>query len=83
MARVLAWMELSRAAFLNEQVVLLYLLHLLKDDMANWAEPHLWKVLEHKQGALSSDVGARIIPRDSGIPQVRVPACRCGCGCGN
>jgi hypothetical protein len=54
MARVLAWMELSRAAFPNEQAILLYLLHLLKDDAANWAEPHLQKVLEMKQGALSS-----------------------------
>jgi hypothetical protein len=41
MARVLAWMELSRAAFPNERAVLLYLLHLLKDEAANWAEPHL------------------------------------------
>jgi hypothetical protein len=54
MARVLAWMELSRAAFPNEQAVLLYLLHLLKDDGTNWAEPHLWNVLEMKQGALAT-----------------------------
>jgi hypothetical protein len=54
MARVLAWMELSRAAFPNERAVLLYLLHLLKDDAANWAEPHLRKVLEMKQGALAT-----------------------------
>jgi hypothetical protein len=54
MARVLAWMELSRAAFPNERAVLLYLLHLLKDDAATWAEPHLRKVLENKQGALAT-----------------------------
>jgi hypothetical protein len=54
MARVLAWMELSRAAFPNERAVLLYLLHLLKDDAANWAEPHLRKVLEMKPGALAT-----------------------------
>jgi hypothetical protein len=54
MARILAWMELSRAAFPNEWAVLLYLLHLLKDDAANWAEPHLWKVLEMRQGALTT-----------------------------
>jgi hypothetical protein len=29
-------------------------LHLLKDDAANWAEPHLRKVLENKQGALTT-----------------------------
>jgi hypothetical protein len=54
MARVLAWMGLSRAAFPNEQAVLLYLLHLLKDEAANWAEPHLQKVLELKLGALAT-----------------------------
>jgi hypothetical protein len=54
MARVLAWMELSRAAFPNEQSVLLYLLHLLKDDTANWAEPHLQKVLDSTPGALTT-----------------------------
>jgi hypothetical protein len=54
MARVLAWMKLSRAAFPNERAVLLYLLHLLKDDAANWAEPQLQKVLEMKQGALAT-----------------------------
>jgi hypothetical protein len=54
MARVLAWMELSRAAFPNEQAVVLYLLHLLTDDAANWAEPHLQKVLEMNQGALAT-----------------------------
>jgi hypothetical protein len=53
MARVLAWMELSRAAFLNKHAVLLYLLHLLKDDAANWAEPHLRKVLDSSPGALT------------------------------
>jgi hypothetical protein len=47
-------MELSRAAFPNEQAVLLYLLHLLKDDAANWAEPHLQNILEMKQGALAT-----------------------------
>jgi hypothetical protein len=54
MARVLAWMELSRAAFPNERAVLLYLLHLLKDEAANWAEPHLRKVLDSSPGALST-----------------------------
>jgi hypothetical protein len=54
MARVLAWMELSRAAFPNEQAILLYLLHLLKDNAANWAEPHLQKVLEMRQGSLAT-----------------------------
>jgi hypothetical protein len=54
MARVLAWMELSRAAFPNERAVLLYLLHLLKDDAANWAEPHLRKVLDSTPGALTT-----------------------------
>jgi hypothetical protein len=54
MARVLAWMELSRAAFPNERAVLLYLLHLLKDDAANWAEPHLRKVLDSTSGALTT-----------------------------
>jgi hypothetical protein len=54
MARVLTWMELSRAAFPNERAVLLYLLHLLKDDAANWAEPHLWKVLDSTPGALTT-----------------------------
>jgi hypothetical protein len=42
------------AAFPNERAALLYLLHLLKEDAANWAEPHLWKVLEMKQGALAT-----------------------------
>jgi hypothetical protein len=54
MARVLAWMELSRAAFPNDRAVLLYLLHLLKDDAANWAEPHLRKVLDSSPGALTT-----------------------------
>jgi hypothetical protein len=54
MARVLAWMELSRAAFPNEWAVLLYLLHLLKDDAANWAELHLRKVLDSTPGALTT-----------------------------
>jgi hypothetical protein len=54
MARILAWMELSRAAFPNEQVVLLYLLHLLKDDAANWVEPHLRRVLESKPEAFTT-----------------------------
>jgi hypothetical protein len=54
MARVLAWMELSRAAFPNERAVLLYLLHLLKDDAANWAAPHLRKVLDSTPGALTT-----------------------------
>jgi hypothetical protein len=47
-------MELSRAAFPNERAVLLYLLHLLKDDAANWAEPHLQKVLDSTPGALTT-----------------------------
>jgi hypothetical protein len=54
MARVLAWMELSRAAFPNERAVLLYLLHLLKDEAANWVEPHLRKVLDSTPGALTT-----------------------------
>jgi hypothetical protein len=54
MARVLAWMELSRAAFLSERTVLLYLLHLLKDNAANWVEPHLRKVLDSTPGALTT-----------------------------
>jgi hypothetical protein len=34
--------------------VLLYLLHLLKDEAANWAEPHLWKVLDSSPGAITT-----------------------------
>jgi hypothetical protein len=47
-------MELSRAAFPSEQTVLLYLLHLLKDNVANWGEPHLRKVLDSSPGALTT-----------------------------
>jgi hypothetical protein len=54
LARVLAWVELSRAAFPNEQALILYMLHLLKDDAANWAQPHLQKVLNHRRGAIST-----------------------------
>jgi hypothetical protein len=54
LARVLAWVELSRAAFPNEQALILYMLHLLKDDAANWAQPHLQKVLNHRRGAIAT-----------------------------
>jgi hypothetical protein len=54
LARVLAWVELSRAAFPDERALILYMLHLLKDDAANWAQPHLQKVLNHKQGAMAT-----------------------------
>jgi hypothetical protein len=30
------------------------MLHLLKDDAANWAQPHLQKVLNHKRGAIAT-----------------------------
>jgi hypothetical protein len=30
------------------------MLHLLKDDAANWAQPHLQKVLNHRQGAIAT-----------------------------
>jgi hypothetical protein len=54
LARVLAWVELSRAAFPDERALILYMLHLLKDDPANWAQPHLQKVLNHKRGAIAT-----------------------------
>jgi hypothetical protein len=52
LSRILAWIELSRAAFLDERSLILYMLHLLKDDAANWAEPHLSKILRRRTGAL-------------------------------
>jgi hypothetical protein len=54
LARVLAWVELSQAAFPDERALILYMLHLLKDDAANWAQPHLQKVLNHRRGAIAS-----------------------------
>jgi hypothetical protein len=54
LARVLAWVELSRAAFSDERALILYMLHLLKDDAANWAQPHLQKVLNHRTGAIAT-----------------------------
>jgi hypothetical protein len=54
LARVLAWVELSWAAFPDERALILYMLHLLKDDAANWAQPHLQKVLNHKRGAIAT-----------------------------
>jgi hypothetical protein len=30
------------------------MLHLLKDDAANWAQPHLQKVLNHRRGAIAT-----------------------------
>jgi hypothetical protein len=54
LARVLAWVELSRAAFPDEQALILYMLHLLKDNAANWAQPHLQKVLNHRRGAIAT-----------------------------
>jgi hypothetical protein len=30
------------------------MLHLLKDDAANWAQPHLQKVLNHRRGAITT-----------------------------
>jgi hypothetical protein len=54
LARVLAWVELSRAAFPDERALILYMLHLLKDDTANWAQPHLQKVLNHRRGAITT-----------------------------
>jgi hypothetical protein len=54
LSRVLAWIELSRAAFPDEQALILYMLHLLKDDTANWAQPHLQKVLARRRGAIST-----------------------------
>jgi hypothetical protein len=47
----------------------------------SFGPPHVHATQRHPYCA--SDVGARIIPGDSGIPQVRVLACRCGCGCQN
>jgi hypothetical protein len=52
LSRILAWIELSRAAFPDERSLILYMLHLLKDDAANWAEPHLSKILRRRAGAL-------------------------------
>jgi hypothetical protein len=52
LSRILAWIELSRAAFPDERSLILYMLHLLKDDAANWAEPHLSKILRRRTGAL-------------------------------
>jgi hypothetical protein len=49
---ILAWIELSRAAFPDERSLILYMLHLLKDDAANWVEPHLSKILRRRTGAL-------------------------------
>jgi hypothetical protein len=54
LARVLAWVELSWAAFPDERALILYMLHLLKDDAANWAQPHLQKVLNHRRGAITT-----------------------------
>jgi hypothetical protein len=54
LARVLAWVELSRAAFPDERALILYMLHLLKDNAANWAQPHLQKALNHKSGAITT-----------------------------
>jgi hypothetical protein len=54
LSRVLAWIELSRAAFPDERALILYMLHLLKDDAANWAQPHLQKVLARRRGAIST-----------------------------
>jgi hypothetical protein len=54
LSRVLAWIELSRAAFPDERALILYMLHLLKDDAANWAQPHLQKVLTRRRGAIST-----------------------------
>jgi hypothetical protein len=53
LARILAWVELSRAAFPDERALILYMLHLLKDNAANWAQPHLQKVLNHRRGAIA------------------------------
>jgi hypothetical protein len=52
LSRILAWIELSRAAFPDERSLILYMLHPLKDDTANWAEPHLSKILRRRTGAL-------------------------------
>jgi hypothetical protein len=52
LSRILAWIELSRAAFPDERSLILYMLHLLKDDATNWAEPHLSKILRRRTGAL-------------------------------
>jgi hypothetical protein len=54
LARVLAWVELSRAAFPDERALILYMLHLLKDDAVNWAQPHLQKALNHRRGAIAT-----------------------------
>jgi hypothetical protein len=50
----LAWVELSWVAFPDERALILYMLHLLKDDAANWAQPHLQKVLNHRRGAITT-----------------------------
>jgi hypothetical protein len=52
LSQVLAWIELSRAAFPDKRSLVLYMLHLLKDDAANWAEPHLLKILRRRAGVL-------------------------------
>jgi hypothetical protein len=52
LSRILAWIKLSRAVFPDERSLILYMLHLLKDDAANWAEPHLSKILRRRVGAL-------------------------------
>jgi hypothetical protein len=52
LSRILAWIELSKATFPDERSLILYMLHLLKDDAANWAEPHLSKILRRRTGAL-------------------------------
>jgi hypothetical protein len=54
LSRILAWIELSRAAFPDKRSLILYMLHLLKDDAANWAEPHLSKILRRRVGTLRS-----------------------------
>jgi hypothetical protein len=52
LSRILAWIELSRAACPDERSLILYMLHLLKDDAANWVEPHLSRILRRRAGAL-------------------------------
>jgi hypothetical protein len=54
LARVLAWVEISKAAFPDERALILYMLHLLKDEAANWAQPDLQKVLNHRRGAIAT-----------------------------
>jgi hypothetical protein len=72
LARVLAWVELSRAAFPDERALILYMLHLLKDDAANWAQPHLQKVLSRKRGAIATvdefieELGSAFVDPDAG-----------------